>query len=190
MEETLRLNLQFFSEEVDGEPIESDVANNEEETKSESVKESVKEEKKFTQADVDRIVKERLARAKKDSDDAEEKARLEEQGAYKELLDKANAEIESLKAEKAEAIRTKAISDGLLAKGLSAEEVIKYAKYVDATAKTDEELAEAIDNVYNDFVVATQAAIKEPSAGFGEGKAPEQKGDDEFGRDLFKRLGR
>ncbi|UBH21882.1 hypothetical protein LAU42_08890 [Macrococcus armenti] len=191
MEDKLRLNLQFFSEE-DGNPSESGNVDNDLGNDVDNVNEPDKQEveKKFTQEDIDRIVKERLARAKKDADEAAEKARLEEQGQYKELLDKANEEIESLRAEKAKAEREQSINSKLLAKGLTSEEVIKYSKYVDKLAETDEELDTAIEDVYNDFVAAKQAAYKDPNAGFGGKKETEQKGDDEVGRELFNRLGR
>lgn len=191
MEDKLRLNLQFFSEE-DGNPNESDIVDNDLGNDADGVNKPDKQEveKKFTQDDIDRIVKDRLARAKKDADEAAEKARLEEQGQYKELLDKANEEIELLRAEKAKAEREQSINSKLLAKGLTSEEVIKYSKYVDKLAETDEELDTAIEDVYNDFVAAKQAAYKDPNAGFGGKKESEQKGDDEVGRELFNRLGR
>lgn len=189
MNENLRLNLQFFSDEADGEPTDVATDVTEEVTEDTTVQEPV-DEKKFTQDDVDRIVKDRLARAKKDADDAAEKARLEEQGQYKELLDKANEEINQLRAEKAKAEREQSINSKLLAKGLSNEEVLKYSKYVDKLAETDEELDVAVESVYSDFVAAKQATYKDPSAGFGDAKGSEQKGDDEVGRELFKRLGR
>ncbi|MCU7556541.1 capsid assembly scaffolding protein Gp46 family protein [Macrococcus capreoli] len=192
MEETLRLNLQFFSDEADGEPTETDdVVDNEENDVDESANEPDKKEGKvYTQEEIDQIIKDRLARDRKKRDEEEEQKRLEEQGEYKELLDKANATIAELQAEKARAEREKSINDKLLAKGLSSEEVTKYSKYVDKLAETDEELETAVESVYSDFVAAKQAAYKDPSAGFGESKGSEQKGDDDFGRELFKRLGR
>lgn len=189
MNENLRLNLQFFSDEADGEPIEVPTDVTEDVTEDITKQEPV-EEKKFTQAELDAAIKARLERDRKKQAEEAEQKRLEEQGEYKELLDKAKEEIETLRAEKAKADREQSINSKLLAKGLSNEEVLKYSKYVDKLAETDEELDVAVESVYSDFVAAKQATYKDPSAGFGDPKESEQKGDDEFGRELFKRLGR
>lgn len=189
MNENLRLNLQFFSDEVDGEPTEVDTDVTEEVTEDATKQEPV-EEKKFTQAELDAAIKARLERDRKKQAEEAEQKRLEEQGEYKALLEKANEKISELEAEKARVEREQSINSKLLAKGLSNEEVLKYSKYVDKLAETDEELDVAVESVYSDFVAAKQATYKDPSAGFGESKESEQKGDDEFGRELFKRLGR
>lgn len=64
------------------------------------------EEKRFTQADMDRVVKERLERAKADGDKAAQKAReeaerkaSEEQGKFKELYDAAQARLAAVEQE-------------------------------------------------------------------------------------------
>lgn len=190
MNDLLRLNLQFFSEEADDAPNEDAPQEDVESTEEAEVKESVKDEKTFTQEEVNALIQDRLARDRKAREDAEEKERLEEQGEYKALLEKANETIAALEAEKALSIRKETINSALVAKGLNAEEVAKYAKYVDKLVTSDDEIPTAVDEVYNDFIAAKQASIKEPSAGFGDSKDPEPKDAAELGRELYKRIRR
>jgi len=77
---------------------------------SEDDKDKAANEKKFSQADMDRVVKERLEREKKKTEETAAKAKadaeaaaLAEQGKYKELAEKSQKEAEAKQAEKEKA---------------------------------------------------------------------------------------
>lgn len=187
----LRLNIQFFAEEGDGEPnVDSDAPTNETETKvdEEQPGKQSEAEKAYSADDVNRIVQERLARERKKAEEKAEAERLEEQGEYKDLLEKERAKVRELEEAKALAERKQSIQSKLAAKGLSGEEVAKYAKYVEKLVDSDEEIDGAVNEVYGDFVAVKQAEYQDPSAGFGDSKQPEAKGKDEIGRSLYQSI--
>lgn len=195
--EKLKLNLQHFAE-----PEDKGTDDTEQSTEENKVDEpqgdgspedktdggSEESEKRFTQAELDEIIKDRLKREKKKAEDEAERKRLEDQGEYKELLEKATQRLAEKEAEIAERDRKALITNKLAAKGLSGEDVQKYSKYVEKLVGEDDEVDGVVDEVYNDFVSAKQASYGDPSAGFGESKKPEQKGDDEAGRSLYQSL--
>lgn len=189
----LRLNLQHFAEDPDDkkddvEDVKDDVQDTDPSDKGSDDKPEDKEERRFTQAELDEIIRDRLKREKKKAEDEAEQTRLEEQGEYKELLDKAKQDLAAKEAEIAARDRKDTIYTKLSAKGLSAEDVTRYAKYVEALAKDEDELDSVIEDVYSDYVVAKQADYGDPSGGFGDKKEPKQVGDDDSGRSLYKSL--
>lgn len=184
MKDLLRLNLQFFSDEDQPTDEPTGAAAPEDEPKGTDEPAS----KVFTQDEVNAIVAERLARFKKKQEDEAEQSRLEEQGEYKQLLEKANATIAELKEKEALAARKQAIAEKLVEKGVKHEDVPRYAKYVDKLVETDEDIEPAVNSVYEDFNAGHSYA--DPSAGFGGAKQREQKSPTEYGAELFKRLGR
>lgn len=189
----LRLNIQFFAEEGDDNPSESnDAASNETETKvdAEQSEERDEAEKAYSADDVNRIVQERLARERKKAEEKAEAERLEEQGEYKDLLEKERAKVRELEEAKALAERKQSIQSKLAAKGLSGEEVAKYAKYVEKLVDSDEEIDGVVDEVYGDFEAVKQAEYQDPSAGFGDKKEPKQKSAEELGREAVRNLRR
>lgn len=194
--DTLKLNLQHFAEEAEDKP-----ETEPEEKDQEGVEGGEPEapesdgEKRFTQAELDQIIADRLAREKKKSDEAKKKAeekaeqeRLEEQGEYKELLDKARQDLANKEAEIAARDRKDSINTKLAAKGLNGEDVARYSKYVERLVTNDEEIDQAVEEVYSDFVVAKQESYGDPSAGFGDSKKPEQLDDKDLGRSLYERI--
>lgn len=207
----LKLNLQHFADEgtkdTDPEPKPNpepkDESGNAEDVNSEGEggdKEGGQsdDEKRFTQAELEDILKDRLAREKKAREDDKKKAedeaerkRLEEQGEYKTLLDGAREELANKEAEIAEKNRRDSINAKLEAKGLGPEDVTRYTKYVEKLVGSDDEdeqIDGAVNEVYNDFVATKQSQSGDPSAGFGDSKKPEQQGADEFGRSLYQGL--
>lgn len=190
--EPLRLNLQFFAEEGDDNPDVTDAPSNEDETKVDDKQSENKRdaEKSYTAEDVNRIVQERLARERKKAEEKAEAERLEEQGEYRELLEKERAKVRELEEAKALAERKQTIQSKLASKGLSGEEVTKYSKYVEKLVDSDEEIDEAVEEVYEDFVAVKQSVYQDPSAGFGDSKEPEQKTGVDFGRELVRNLRR
>lgn len=189
----LRLNIQYFADKGDGNPgVDNVAASNEGETKVDAEQPDKQDdaEKSYSADDVNRIVQERLARERKKADEQAEAERLEAQGEYKDLLEKERAKVQELEAAKQLAERKQAIQSALAAKGLSGEEVTKYAKYVEKLVDSDEEIDGVVDEVYGDFVAVKQAEFQDPSAGFGDRKEPEQKSDEDFGRELVRKLRR
>src|SRR5699024_5899999 len=190
--EPLRLNLQFFAEEGDDNPDVTDAPSIEDETKVDDKQSENKRdaEKSYTAEDVNRIVQERLARERKKAEEKAEAERLEEQGEYKDLLEKERAKVRELEEAKALAERKQSIQSKLAAKGLSGEEVTKYAKYVEKLVDSDEEIDGAVNEVYGDFVAVKEASYQDPSAGFGGSKDPEPKSAEEIGREAVRNLRR
>lgn len=196
--ELLKLNLQHFAEpegnsdSPEGGDAKGDDKSNEggdtPSGNSDNKPEGGGEEKRFTQAELEEILKDRLKREKKKAEEKAEQERLEEQGEYKELLEAARADLEAKEAEIAARDRKDLISTKLAAKGLSAEDVQKYSKYVDKLVDDEDEIDGAVDEVYNDFISVQQAQYGDPSAGFGGSKKPEQKGDDETGKSLYQQI--
>lgn len=185
----LRLNLQFFNDE-DKEVVQEDEVNNADEIseKENKKQENDSDEKLFTQEEVNRILKDRLARDKKSREEAEEKKRLEDEGKFKELLEKANAKISELENEKALNNRKNLIIEKLNEKGLDGKEVQRLSKYVEKLVSTDDEVEVTVNEVYTDFIGAQQQSFGDPNAGFGKTKEREQKSDLDYGRELFARL--
>lgn len=189
----LRLNIQFFAEEGDDNPGETnDASSNEVEKKvdAEQSEEKDEAEKAYSADDVNRIVQERLARERKKAEEKAEAERLEEQGEYKDLLEKERAKVRELEEAKALAERNQSIQSKLSAKGLSGEEVAKYAKYVEKLVDSDEEIDGVVNEVYGDFVAVKQAEFQDPSAGFGDKKEPKQKSAEDIGREAVRNLRR
>ena len=200
MTKFLKLNLQHFAEQGDGGSEGVDGADNldaaDNDQKDNQSEEIVQGEgKTFTQAELEQIIADRLAREKRKQEaeanklkEAEEKKRLEEQGEYKTLLEKAQEELAKKEAEielrdRKEAIRTK-----LAEKGLDANVITTHAKYVEGLVSGGAEIEDAVEEVYNDFIKTATPKYQEPSAGFGTRKEPEAKSDEDYGRELFKRI--
>lgn len=201
IEKLLKLNLQHFAD--GGEPTndpepKGDEPNGDEPKGDEGASDKGEgngEEKLFTQAELEEKIKNRLNREKKARDEAVQKEkdkaeqeRLEENGEYKELLEKVQQQLADKDAEIAARDRKDSINTKLAAKGLSSADIPKYAKYVEILVDNEDEIDGAVDEVYNDFVSAKQAQYGDPSAGFGEQKKPTQKGDDETGKSLYQQL--
>lgn len=145
------------------------------------------DEKTFTQAELDQIIAERLARKDKQAEDAvkaaEAKAeaeRLKEEGKYKELYETV---VKQLDEQKAATLATK--KESLLTKaGYKDEQVELFVSLL--SGETDEELQESLDRL----VAATPPAKKyaDPSAGNGRRTEPDKKGGDEVGKTAYDRL--
>lgn len=195
--ELLKLNLQHFADEGgsdegdsgEGETNsaqEADSSNEGEGTGEESGEQPG--EKRFTQAELDKIIADRLAREKKKAEDEAERKRLEDEGEYKELLQKAKEDLADKEAEIAARDRKDSINTKLAEKKLSAEDIARYSKYVETLVIGGKEIDDAVEEVYGDFVVAKQSEYGDPSGGFGEGKEAEPKSSTDFGKELFKRV--
>src|SRR5690625_108391 len=145
------------------------------------------EEKTFTQAELDQIIADRLAREKKKRDDAvkaaeaeAERKRLEEQNDYKTLYEQAQQQAEQAKAEalgiKKSALRTQA--------GYSEEQAQLLVKLVEGDE--DEAIAAAIKLLT--ATVPTQDTYADPSASNGEKDKPVETDNEEVGRNAVSRV--
>lgn len=186
----LPLNLQFFAEESD-EETKAEVID-EPTTTEESENNTDQDVRTFTQAELDKIIADRLAREQKKRDQAIQKERdeaerkkLEEQEEYKGLAQKYREELDAIKAE---ALTTK--KDALLAKaGYTDEQAERYRKYLDG--ETDEELAQALDQLKSD--IPPKKSYVDPSAGNGGKDKPKPGNNDlydsarERARNILKR---
>lgn len=204
LEKLLRLNLQYFAEgegendkgtkgdeENKGEGANEEFEGSEKKTDGEPDKaEGGGEGKTFTQADVDRIVKERLEREKKKREEAiqkerdeAERKRLEEQGEYKELAEKLQAQLDAYKED-----ALKAKKEALLVKaGYSDKQVGVVYKLLEG--ETDEELEASLAEVVEAVTPESKAKkYADPSAGNGKKSVPDTRGADEVGKSLFQRL--
>lgn len=145
------------------------------------------EEPKFTQAQLDAILSDRLKRErdKREADEKKareeaERKRLEENNEFKSLADKYREELDALKEDARKAKKT-----ALLVKaGYSDEQVERYAKFVDGD--TDEAMAAAVEQLKQD--VPPTPKYVDPSAGNSTKQTPAPKDKEDKGRELFKRL--
>jgi hypothetical protein len=146
-------------------------------------------EKTFTQAEVDALIKDRLAREKRKAEEKADEARkeaerkaLEEQGKYKEMYEQLQKDLE---AEKQNALKAKKQAL-LIAEGYTKEQAERYVKFIDG--ETDEELATALEVLKAD-IPPKQATYVDPATQ-GNGKKQEHKQEQPFdyGKSVFARL--
>lgn len=194
----LRLDLQTFAEgdepKPEDDPKPSDEPKDDDPKPTEGDPEPKPEdEKTFTQADIDRIVKERLDREKRKRDEAleeerrkAEEQRLAEEGKYKELYEKLQAELadREKKAEEARKETLKTKKESLLTKaGYSEDQVAKYLKYIEG--ESDEDIQASLDALKADI---PPKKYVDPSAGNGKKHEPKKQDLTDKGREAVKRL--
>lgn len=146
-------------------------------------------EAKFTQADIDRILKERLEREKRKRDEAleaerkeSERKRLEEEQKYKELYEGLQKDLE---AQRATALQAK--KESLLVKaGYSDEQATTLSKLLEG--ENDDDLATSLENVKTLFPPKKEKEYGDPSLGNGGRQAPKKSPLEDKGRDIVKRL--
>lgn len=190
----LRLNLQFFAEDNQGE--ENNDTQNEDQTNEpegqedgggEPEKHETPEDKAFTQEDIDRIVKERLDRERKKREEAierereeAERKRLEENEEYKDLADKYRKELEDIRTD-----ALKAKKESLLAKaGYSEEQIGRYAKYLDGDSSED--LNASLEALKKD--IPPKKNYADPKPNNGTKQEPAKRDLTDKGKSNFQRL--
>lgn len=146
-------------------------------------------EKTFTQAELEAIVKDRLAREKRKADEKAEQARkeaerkaLEEQGNYKEMYKQLQKDL----AEKDKAVLEIKKETLLLGAGYTQEQVDRYKKYVNGT--TEEELATALEVLKADIPPNASNYVDPATQGNGQRQQQQQQDPTEYGKNLFKKL--
>lgn len=145
--------------------------------------------KLFTQEDVERIIKERLARERRKAEEKAEQARkeaelkaLEEQQKYKELYETL---LQDLQAEKQHALQVK--KEALLAQaGYTQEQIERYAKYLEG--ETEEELQTALETLKQDVPPKGTTYVDPTIKGNGAKQPPKQQDLYEYGKSMFDKL--
>lgn len=186
------LDLQFFADggEDKGAESENEPTDNQENVGSD---EGGTGEKQFTQEDMNELAakvrrqeKEKREKAAEEERERLRKEELEQNNEYKTLLEEAQQTIAQYEQKEKALEREKAINEKLVAKGLTAEQIQRYSKYING--ESDEEIDASIESVYEDFVVVQENLKGDPSAGFGDSRKPEQTSDEDYGRELFKSI--
>jgi hypothetical protein len=192
------VNLQHFSEEDPKDPGTNDDPTNTNDdpnpddlddkgTGDDPVKND--DPRSFTQADIDRIVKERLDREKKKREAAlekqreeDERKRLEEKQEYKELYEKLQGDLET---QRKEALKTK--KESLLAQaGYSEEQASTLVKLVEG--ENDDELKASLESVKALFPPKKEKEYGDPNPGNGGRQTPKKKDLEEKGKSVYQRL--
>jgi hypothetical protein len=145
------------------------------------------EEPKFTQAEVDRIIKERLEREKRKREEAlererqeAERKRLEEQEQYKELCEKLKAELAEKEAKALEASKRALLAQA----GYTEGQVNRYVKYI--TGNTEEELKASLEELKAD--IPPKTAYVDPSVMNPPIHKPKQESGYDYGKSLYERI--
>lgn len=180
----LPLNIQFFAEEPTPETPDDPPA------ESESPQEPEAGTPTYTQADIDRIVGERLAREKQKAEKAVEQAKaeaerkkLEEAQEYKALYEKTQAELEQVRtaAKQAEldALKRQLLSEA----GFKSEEIAESIGFI--TGDDEETVKDAVERFKR---VAGPRFVDPAATGTGTRRQPESKSADDVAADMYARI--
>lgn len=182
----LPLNIQFFAEEgaddtPDDPPAEAQADAETTETAATPT---------YTQADIDRIVGERLAREKQKAEKAVEQAKaeaerkkLEEAQEYRALYEKTQAELEQVRtaAKQAEldALKRQLLSEA----GFKSEEIAESIDFI--TGDDEETVKDAVERFKR---VAGPRFVDPATTGTGTRRQPESKSADDVAADMYARI--
>ncbi|MED4172570.1 hypothetical protein P4631_08995 [Halalkalibacterium halodurans] len=190
----LPLNLQFFSEPSDPDEGGQGEGGSEPDNPSDSEGGDAGEGKggkpkiEFTpeqQAEVNRIIQDRLERERKRREEELEQKRLEEENEFKELYEKTKKKLEEIKAERAEEKRNSIIEKKLRAAGYKEDQIDRLSKYVEG--EDESEISASIKQLTEDIPPKSDPA--DPSAGpSGKHKETEPADGTEIGKELFAKI--
>lgn len=146
-------------------------------------------DKTFTQAELEAIIADRLAREKRKADEKAENARkeaerkaLEEQGKYKDMYEQLQKDLDAQKVANLEA-KKEAM---LLGAGYTKEQADRYKKYL---AGSDEvELGTALEALKADIPPNATNYVDPANAGNGQKQGGKQEDPAEYGKSVFARL--
>lgn len=149
------------------------------------------EQPKFTQAELERIVGERLAREKAKAEKAvadakaeAERKKLEESNEYKALYEQSQARIAEIEAQ-AKAAELHAKKQSLvLAEGYSADNLTDILEFINGN--DEEEIKASIERFKK--VSPPKPLPVDPSVSGGSRQTPTQKDGSDYGRELFKKV--
>lgn len=178
-DELLRLNIQFFAE--DDTKDESTPETDDVDPKEDLTDDKTDEEKAFTQAEVDRIVKDRLARDRKKQKEEEELKQAEEQGKYKELYEKTQEQL-------AEITRKSLLDSALLKAGYTEDQIERYSKYIEG--EDESEINESVQELVKDITPGNskEQLGDDPSPYPAQRKDPAPKDGLEYGKQAYERI--
>ena len=208
MEKLLRLNLQTFASADNGSAGTKEVVNDDDvqddtkggdgdgvitddnqtdDVKGDDTTDDKKDEKLFTQEDVDRLIKKRLERREEKAKEEQERVRkeaekekLKENEEFKELAESYRAELDEMKAQVIENQKEQA----LIKQGFSEDQVERYLKYIDGSDK--EEIEQSVKELSQD--IAPKRNYVDPSAGnSAKGKQPKLD-DTEIGTSMYEKI--
>lgn len=186
------LNLQYFAE-GDVDPNEEEVKKTDEVNEAEKAdktdsKEEPTDKKEdvitLTQAELNKIITDRLARDRKAKEEEDAEKALKEQGEYKELYEQSLQSIAEMKAEKAKTERDAEIVSSLKGQGLTDEQVQAHFKWVEKSVGEEDSIEEVVKEYVSNFKVDTSV---DPSGGFGATQKPKPKDDENIGQELLDR---
>jgi hypothetical protein len=173
----LPFDLQFFAADDPTDPIDQPPGD--------------EPDKRFTQAELEEIVKKRLERERrkaeellaKEREEAERK-KLEEQNEFKSLYEKTQIELEQIRKD-AEGAKLEAAKTNLLASaGYTGEQLERVRKYVVGT--NEEELTASLEELIQD--IPPKSGGVDPSVNNPQKQQPPQKDLADEGRSIYERL--
>ena len=138
----------------------------------------------LTQAELNKIITDRLARDRKAKEEEDAKKALKEQGEYKELYEQSQQVIAEMKAERAKAERDAEIVRTLKSQGLTDEQVESHFKWVEKSVGEEDSIEDVVKEYVSNFKVDTSV---DPSGGFGATQKPKPKEDENIGQELLAR---
>lgn len=138
----------------------------------------------LTQAELNKIITDRLARDRKAKEEEDAKKALKEQGEYKELYEQSQQTIAEMKAERAKAERDAEIVRTLKSQGLTDEQVESHFKWVEKSVGEEDSIEDVVKEYVSNFKVDTSV---DPSGGFGATQKPKPKEDENIGQELLAR---
>lgn len=148
-------------------------------------------EKRFSQADIDRIVKERIDRERKKAEEAiakereeAERKKLEEANEFKSLYEKAQADLEATRKE-AEQTKLESLRTNLLANaGYTGEQLDRVRKYI--VGANEDEIKASLEELKQD--IPPKSGGVDPSVNNPQRQQPQAKDPAEDGRSAYERL--
>lgn len=138
----------------------------------------------LTQAELNKIITDRLARDRKAKEEEDAKKALKEQGEYRELYEQSQQTIAEMKAERAKAERDAEIVRTLKSQGLTDEQVESHFKWVEKSVGEEDSIEDVVKEYVSNFKVDTSV---DPSGGFGATQKPKPKEDENIGQELLAR---
>lgn len=180
------INLQYFAEgDVDPKGEEVKETDKVPETEPQEEPTDKKEDViTLTQAELNKIITDRLARDRKAKEEEDAKKALKEQGEYRELYEQSQQTIAEMKAERAKAERDAEIVRTLKSQGLTDEQVESHFKWVEKSVGEEDSIEDVVKEYVSNFKVDTSV---DPSGGFGATQKPKPKEDENIGQELLAR---
>lgn len=186
------INLQYFAE-GDVDPKGEEVKQTDEVKETAKVPKTEPQEEPtdkkedvitLTQAELNKIITDRLARDRKAKEEEDAKKALKEQGEYKELYEQSQQKIAEMEAERAKAERDAEIVRTLKSQGLTDEQVESHFKWVEKSVGEEDSIEDVVKEYVSNFKVDTSV---DPSGGFGATQKPKPKEDENIGQELLAR---